>query len=62
MKLLGLDTESILSRIADSAVPPRVPSFRQSLFIGGLGFGLVGLAAFAVWALGGKVLGIPIKI
>ncbi|MBI5801030.1 MAG: hypothetical protein HZA92_09950 [Verrucomicrobia bacterium] len=56
MKLLGLDTESIFARIADSAVPPRVPSFRQSLFIGGLGFGLVGLAAFAVWALGGKVL------
>lgn len=56
MKLLGLNTESILARIAEAAVSPRVPTFRQSLFIGGLGFGLVGLAAFAVWALGGKLL------
>ena len=56
MKLLGLDTESILARIAEAAVPPRVPTIRQSLFIGGLGFGLVGLAAFAVWAVGGKAL------
>ena len=56
MKLLGLDTESILARVAAAAVPPRVPSIRQSLFIGGLGFGLVGLAAFAVWAVGGKAL------
>ena len=56
MKLLGLNTESILARIAEAAVPPRVPTVRQSLFIGGVGFGLVGLAAFAVWAVGGKAL------
>ena len=56
MKLLGLDTESILARVAAAAVSPRVPTIRQSLFIGGLGFGLVGLAAFAVWAVGGKAL------
>ncbi len=56
MKLLGLNTESILARIAEAAVSPRVPTVRQSLFIGGVGFGLVGLAAFAVWAVGGKAL------
>jgi hypothetical protein len=56
MNLIGLHTESILARIAEAAVPPRVPTIRQSLFIGGLGFGLVGLAAFAVWAVGGKAL------
>ncbi len=56
MNLIGLHTESILARVAESAVPPRVPTIRQSLFIGGLGFGLVGLAAFAVWAVGGKVI------
>lgn len=56
MKPFGLDTDSILARVADAAVPPRVPTFRQSLFIGGVGFGLVGLAAFAVWAIGGKAL------
>ena len=56
MKLFSLDTDSILARVAAAAVPPRVPTFRQSLFIGGVGFGLVGLAAFAVWAIGGKAL------
>lgn len=54
MKPLGLHTDSILARVAAAAVQPRVPTVRQSLFIGGLGFGLVGLAAFAVWAVGGK--------
>lgn len=57
MNLFGLDTDSILTRVAEAAVPPRVPTFRQSLFIGGVGFGLVGLAAFGVWAVGGKALG-----
>lgn len=57
MNLFGLDPDSILARVGDAAVPPHVPTFRQSLFIGGVGFGLVGLAAFAVWAVGGKALG-----
>jgi hypothetical protein len=56
MSCCGLDAESILDRVAASAVPPRVPTARQSLFIGGVGFGLVGVAAFAVWAFAGGVL------
>lgn len=56
MNPFGLDAESILARVGNAAAPPRVPTFRQSLFIGGVGFGLVGLAAFAAWAVGGKVL------
>lgn len=56
MKHFGLDADSILARVANAAVPPRVPTFRQSVFIGGVGFGLVGLAAFAVWAIGDKAL------
>jgi hypothetical protein len=56
MKLFGLDSDSILARVGDAAVPPRVPTLRQSAFIGGVGFGLVGLAAFAAWAVGGKAL------
>jgi len=56
MSRFGLDTESIVARVAASAVPPRVPTVRQSLFIGGVGFGLVGLAAFGVWSFGGKSL------
>lgn len=56
MSCCGLDAESILSRVGAEAVPPRVPTARQSLFIGGVGFGLVGLAAFAVWAFAGGVL------
>ena len=56
MRLFGLDTESILARVAHNAVPPREPTVRQSLLIGGVGFGFVGLAAFAVWAVGGKAL------
>lgn len=56
MSPFGLDTESIVARVAGSAVPPRVPTVRQSLFIGGVGFGLVGLAAFGVWSFGGKSL------
>ncbi|MEN9576680.1 MAG: hypothetical protein RL514_4535 [Verrucomicrobiota bacterium] len=56
MKFLGLHADQILARVAEAAASPRVPGARQSLFIGGVGFGLVGLAAFAVWAVGGKVL------
>jgi hypothetical protein len=56
MSVFGLDTESIIARVAGSAVPPRVPTVRQSLFIGGVGFGLVGLAAFGVWSFGGQAL------
>ncbi len=56
MNCFGLNAESILARVAEAAELPRVPTFRQSLFIGGVGFGLVGLAAFAVWAVGGHAL------
>ncbi len=56
MRFPGLNPDSILARVAAAALPPRVPTFRQSLFIGGVGFALVGLAAFAVWALGEKPL------
>lgn len=56
MKLFGLDTESILGRVAEAGAAPRVPTVRQSLFIGGVGFALVGLAAFGVWAFAGGAL------
>ena len=56
MNRFGLDEESILGRVGASSMSPRVPTVRQSVFIGGVGFGLVGLAAFAVWAVGGKPL------
>lgn len=56
MKFFGLDTESILARVARAAAAPRVPTVRQSLFIGGVGFALVGLAAFGVWAFAGGAL------
>ena len=56
MNPFALDPDRILARVAASAVPPRVPSVRQSLFIGGVGFGLVGLVAFAVWAVAGGAL------
>jgi hypothetical protein len=56
MKFLGLTADSILARVAAEAAPPHVPSAGQSVIVGGLGFGLVGLAAFAVWALGGHAL------
>ena len=56
MNRFGLDEESILGRVGASSMSPRVPTVRQSVFIGGVGFGLVGLAAFAVWAVCGKPL------
>ncbi len=56
MNCFGLNAESTLARVAETAELPRVPTFRQSLFIGGVGFGLVSLAAFAVWAVGGQAL------
>lgn len=57
MNCFGLNAESTLARVAEAAEQPQVPTFHQSLFIGGVGFGLVGLVAFGVWALGGKALG-----
>jgi len=56
MSYCGLDADCILYRVGTKPMPPRVPTLRQSLFIGGLGFGLVGLTAFAVWAFAGGML------
>lgn len=56
MSCFGLSAERIVDRVAAAAVSPRVPTARQSLFIGGIGFGLVGVAAFAVWAFAGGAL------
>lgn len=56
MKVFGLNPDSILARVASVTERPRVPTFRQSLFIGGLGFGLVSVVAFAIWALAGRRL------
>ncbi len=56
MSCCGLDADSILARVGAESAPPRVPTARQSLFIVGLGFGLVGLAAFSVWAFAGGAL------
>ena len=59
MKFLGLNADQILARVAAEVEPPLVPSAGQSVLVGGLGFGLVGLAAFAVWAFGaGQLTGV----
>jgi hypothetical protein len=58
MSLFGLDPESVEERVRakHSARPIRIPTLTQSLIIGGIGFGCVGVLAFSVWAFAGRWL------
>ncbi len=50
MKFLGFYPETAAARIRAATTPPRVPSLRQSLSVGGGGFCLIGVVVFAIVA------------
>lgn len=52
--MFGLDPESIINRITASGQTPRVPTLRESVLRGALGFTLVSLGGFAPWVLAGR--------
>jgi len=56
MKLFGLDSQSILSRVEASTVRPRVFTWREAMVTGGVGFGLVSTVVFATVAWGERVM------
>ena len=56
MKFLGLHTEAALQRIADSSESPNPPTLNQSLLLGGIGFTVVSLLVFGIWAFAGRAL------
>lgn len=52
--MFGLDPQSIVNRVKASGQPPRVPTLRESLLRGAIGFTLVSLGGFAPWVLAGR--------
>lgn len=56
MRLFGLDPESTVARAKSTSSPPRILSLAESVVVGSLGFALVSLVSFGVWAWGGRWL------
>lgn len=54
--MLGLDPDSVVARVRAAGKPVLLPNLRQSFVVGTLGFAFVSVAAFSVWALGGRAL------
>lgn len=55
--MLGLDPASVVNRIKSDGQSFVLPTLRQSIAVGTLGFMIVGVAAFSLWAFGGRNLG-----
>lgn len=55
--MLGLDPDSVVNRITSDGRSFVLPTLRQTVLVGTLGFMIVGVAAFSLWAFGGKNLG-----
>ncbi|MBI2929097.1 MAG: hypothetical protein HYY24_25820 [Verrucomicrobia bacterium] len=56
MSLFGLDPESVVARLKSGESAPRAASLASSIGLGGTGFAVIALAAFGVWAWGGRWL------
>ena len=52
--MFGLDPQSIVDRVKASGQQPRVPTLRESVLRGMIGFTLVSLGGFAPWVLAGR--------
>jgi len=52
--MFGLEPQSIFDRIQTSGQPPRVPTLRESMLRGMIGFTLVSLGGFSPWVLAGR--------
>ena len=50
--MFGLDPQSIANRVVASGRPPNIPTLRQSVARGTIGFTLVSLGGFAPWIFG----------
>lgn len=55
--MFGLSPEKVVARIQADGRPFVLPSLRQTVAVGTLGFMIVGVAAFSLWAFGGRSLG-----
>lgn len=51
--MLGLDADHVVARIRAHNLPVATPGFAQSLMVGTIGFTLVSVLMFSVWALAG---------
>ncbi len=56
MNFFGLDPESVIARINASGRPTNPPTRRQSILRGTIGFTIVSLIVFAIWAYYGGAL------
>ncbi len=55
--MLGLDPDSIIRRVQGAGRPVTLPTLRQTTMVGTIGFMIVGVVAFSLWAFGGRTLG-----
>ena len=60
--MFGLDPQSILDRVKISGDPARVPTLRDSVWRGTIGFTLVSLAGFAPWVLRAVLAKAPTQV
>ena len=54
--MLGLDPESVMGRIKESGRPVLLPNLKQALTVGTLGFTIVSVLMFGLWAVAGRWL------
>lgn len=54
--MLGLDPDSVINRIKESGNLVVLPDRRQSVMVGALGFAVVSLVVFGLWAIAGRWL------
>jgi hypothetical protein len=51
--MLSLDPESVLARVKQAGAPVRLPTLRQSVLVGTLGFTSVSVLMYGLWAVAG---------
>lgn len=54
--MLGLDPDSVIARIKQAGKPVVLPDLKQSLTVGALGFTIVSVLMFGLWAVAGRWL------
>ncbi|HAV64353.1 MAG TPA: hypothetical protein DCY13_18545 [Verrucomicrobiales bacterium] len=54
--MIGLDPQNVVERIRAAREPVRLPNLRQSIMVGTIGFTLVSVAMFGLWAIAGHWL------
>jgi hypothetical protein len=54
--MLGLDPDRVIARVREDGRPVALPTLSQSVLVGTLGFAMVSIVAFSIWAVGGHAL------